>query len=75
MGTHSAIGNRFGEEVRRLRFEHGWSQEHLAEVANLHRNSVGAIERGEMSPTLDVIEAIALALDLLPHQLIRKAEK
>lgn len=74
MGTRSALGHRFGEEVRRLRLERGWSQEHLAEAANLHRNSIGAIERGEMSPTLEVIEAIARALDLLPHQLIRKAE-
>ena len=47
-----------------------YSQEKLAEKANLHRNTVGIIERGVQIPTLDVIVKLAHALDMKPYQLI-----
>jgi transcriptional regulator with XRE-family HTH domain len=55
--------------------ELGLSQEELAARADLHRNFVGALERGEKSPTLDVIEALAEALHQRPHDLLREAER
>ena len=44
------------------RFLRGWTQEHLADVAGLHRTHISAIERGRCSVTLDNIERLALAL-------------
>jgi transcriptional regulator with XRE-family HTH domain len=56
--------------LRELRDQAGISQEKLAEKANLHRNTVGTIERGQQVPTLDVICKLAHALNMKPYQLI-----
>ena len=44
------------------RFLRGWTQEHLADMAGLHRTHISAIERGQCSVTLDNIERLAIAL-------------
>lgn len=48
--------------LRLQRFLRGWTQEHLADVAGLHRTHISAIERGRCSVTLDNIERLACAL-------------
>ena len=50
--------------MRALRHAHGWSQEVLAELAGLHRNYIGHVERGEVTPGLTNLEALARAFDL-----------
>ena len=44
-----------GAAVRELRARRGFSQEELGFRGRLHRNYVGAIERGEINPTLRVM--------------------
>ncbi len=55
-----------GAGVRELRARRGLSQEQLGFRAGLHRNYVGAIERGEQDVTVRVLLKLArgLAIDL-----------
>jgi transcriptional regulator with XRE-family HTH domain len=41
----NGLSERFPSVVRQLRHERGWSQERLAERANLNRSFIGEIER------------------------------
>jgi transcriptional regulator with XRE-family HTH domain len=52
----------FGSSVARLRREKGWTQEDLAEHADVHRSYLAAIETGLRNPSLDVIVKIANGL-------------
>lgn len=58
----SKVRKQFGRKIRTLRKMKGMSQEALAHEANIERSYMGAIERGQRSPTLDKISAIAKAL-------------
>ena len=49
----------FGARMRELRLDLGWSQEVLAEEADLHRTYVSSVERGERNISLDNIHAVA----------------
>jgi transcriptional regulator with XRE-family HTH domain len=60
----------FGKRVRELRLERGLSQEKLAEMADLHRNYVGGIERGERNVSLVNIVKLAHGLNVRPTKLI-----
>jgi transcriptional regulator with XRE-family HTH domain len=69
------VGVVFGATVRRLRDQHGWTQEQLAEVAEMSATYVGFIERGENVPTLTIIFRLADALEVTPCALIEDAAK
>ncbi len=57
-----SVKRRFGQSIRELREERGWSQEEFAEQCGLHRTYIGGIERGERNVGLVNIERIAVAL-------------
>jgi transcriptional regulator with XRE-family HTH domain len=59
-----------GKCVRKLRLQLGISQEKLAELAELHRNYVGGIERGERNVALLNIVKLAHALRVRPAKLM-----
>ena len=67
---HSDPRVLFGATVRKLRLERNLSQEGLAELANLHRNYVGGVERGERNVGLLNIVALAHGLRVRPARLL-----
>ena len=64
----------FGLVLRERRLAAGLSQEVLADNSELHRTYVSQLERGLKAPSLAAIEAVANALHVAPHILVRDAE-
>jgi len=58
------IKKKFGNRVKTLRKERGWSQEKLAFYAHLDRTYIPGIEKGERNISIIVIEKIAKALKI-----------
>lgn len=58
-----------GRRIRSLRERKDWSQERLAEEADLHRTYVGGIERGERNVSVANVERIATSLGVAVRDL------
>ena len=55
---------RFGERLRNIRLELGYSQEELSFKAGLHRTYISSVERGKRNISLTNIKKLADALEL-----------
>ena len=64
MNITNVVLINFGNNVREKRRAAGFSQEELAEKANLHRTYIGMIERAEKNLTLLNIQKLANALEV-----------
>jgi transcriptional regulator with XRE-family HTH domain len=60
----------FGEKLRAERERANLSQEHLAEIANIHRTHVGALEQGQRDPHLTMLLILADGLQVTPGVLL-----
>lgn len=58
------IARELGERLRAYRTQRGWSQEEMAERADLHTTYIGQLERGEKNATIESISKVAAALDI-----------
>ena len=54
----------FGRHVRQLRETRGWSQEVLADEADIAKPTVQRIEKGQAAATLEVLLSLARALQV-----------
>ena len=68
--SHAVEGKIFGETVRRLRTDRGWTQEDLADAAGLTTTYVGQVERGDKVPSLTVVLKLARGLSVAPADLL-----
>lgn len=64
------ICKKFGNNLYLYRTRKGLSQEKLAEISNLHRTYISAIERGTRSISLKNIEKLSLALNIPEWKLL-----
>jgi transcriptional regulator with XRE-family HTH domain len=69
LGARSPEHDALGRAIREARARRGFSQERLADEAGMHRNQIGAIERGESNPTfwsvLNVVAGLGLAMSVV----------
>lgn len=63
------------QRVKDLRSRKGFSQEHLAEIAQINLRTVQRIEAGETEPRGDTLKRIANALGVNPDELLDWAEQ
>ena len=70
MPTSDEPFKNFGREVRRHRKARGLTIEQLAERAELSKNFIGAVERGEKNPSLGTLVAIARGLEVAAGALL-----
>lgn len=60
----------FASNLRRVRMERGLSQEALADLAEIDRTYVSALERSRYSVSLDTIEKLAGVLRVEARELL-----
>lgn len=66
----NSISSKIGIKIKLLRTRLNMSQEKLAELSDLNKNSIGTIERGQSSPTIDTLDNIATALGIELKELV-----
>jgi transcriptional regulator with XRE-family HTH domain len=65
---------QFGQRLREIRKQKGYSQEGFADHAGVHRTYLGGLERGERNPTLTVMSKLARALGVSLSKLMQAIE-
>ncbi|MGA8054842.1 MAG: helix-turn-helix transcriptional regulator [Burkholderiales bacterium] len=71
----SDLQDQFGRAVRELREDRHWSQETLAEKAEINRSYLGEIERATAVPSLATMAKLAKALEIRLSALLARCER
>lgn len=65
----STTQKSFGRHVAALRRERGLTQEQLAERSDLAADTIGRLEQGGFSPSLETMRKLCAGLDMLLSEL------
>lgn len=60
---------KVGMNIKLVRTKARITQEKLSQISGISRGAMGAIERGESSPTVDTVSLIAKALNIELYKL------
>ena len=63
------IDKKLGLNIRVARIKKSISQEGLADMAGVARSTMGILERGEQSPSVQTVAKVANALNIDIHKL------
>ncbi|MCD7780113.1 MAG: helix-turn-helix domain-containing protein [Candidatus Gastranaerophilales bacterium] len=66
----NSLTSKIGIKIKILRMKKKVSQEKLAEIADLSKNALGAIERGQSIPSIETLNCIAKGLDIELKELV-----
>lgn len=69
--NHLAVGR----VIREIRKEKGLSQEVVSGFAVLARSHLAMIENGQKKANFETLWKIALAFDMMPHELVERIEQ
>lgn len=64
MDYEEQLNRYIGKQIQGLRFEKGWTQEKLAEEADVDQKHLGEIERGKASTSIHYLFRISAGLGL-----------
>jgi transcriptional regulator with XRE-family HTH domain len=70
-----SLEEKFGEMLRKLRVERGFSQAALADECGLDRTYISLLERGLRQPTLTTLFKLTKVLKVSASGLVRELEK
>lgn len=68
------LENIFGQVLKKIRLEKGFSQERLADESGYHRTYISLLERGQKNPTLRTIFQLSKSLKINPSDLLQHIE-
>ena len=71
----SRITIALGKKIRSLRLSRGWTQEQLAEYADLHVSYVVLLEKGANRATIETLEKLAKAFDISISELVHSLDE
>ena len=63
---------RFGRRLREMRLERGWSQETLANLAEIDRTYIPGIESGKRNVSLMILDRLSAVFEIPISQLLEK---
>lgn len=69
MKNPAGLGS-FAQRLRELRQQKGYSQQKLADIANVEQSTIRRIELVQLAPTLDLLISLSRALDLHVRDLV-----
>jgi transcriptional regulator with XRE-family HTH domain len=62
--------NEFGDKLRRVRMQKGYSEEELARMMGVHPSTISSYETGNRRPHMDIIKKLSEALFISADYLI-----
>lgn len=66
----ASVGEGFGDRLRRLRSQRGWSMDELCRQSGVSRNHIWQLEKGQRRyPRQDTFDRLAKAFDVSPFYL------
>ncbi|MGI6393588.1 MAG: helix-turn-helix domain-containing protein [bacterium] len=63
-----SIRENFGQRLKMLRKHKGMSQDDISFASGVDRSYLSEIENGKSSPTIDMVDKIARALNIAPNE-------
>ena len=64
-----------GKKIRSLRLSRGWTQEQLAEYADLHVSYIVLLEKGANRATIETLEKLAKAFGISISELVHSLDE
>ena len=72
--SHTVAGSMLGKEIRRRRKALGWTQQRLAEEADLSPHYLSEVETSKRDPSVSTVQALAKAMKITPAHLLGGVE-
>lgn len=69
------LGKTIGSRIKEFRRKRGFTQEELAEKANIHPTFIARIERGNRNCSIETLQIIASALNVPVTELLKPEDK